>query len=363
MAEKKHGISRDLLIHPGESIADMLEERGISQAELAIRTGVSTAYVCNVLSGKKGISAHFAMALEYALGVPSYLWLKIQARYEAELLEVEEELTITEEERAVRKELQEVVSYLRSKALMPKKESVDDSILSLRRVLQISNLTNLQRLMSAEVERMASYASVNPHVLGAWLRICRRQVSENLPECAFDKTKVGRLIGEIKPLLFLEGDAVRDALDVLLRKYGIEYSVVKRFSGIPAHGLISVEQGGRCHITLALQECFADDFWHSLLHELGHLVNGDVSKGGRFIDDGRDSNRELRADRFAEDALMERDSYEQFVRCGKFDENNIEQFAKSQKVLPYVVVGRLKRDGYWKEGSAPCDVPQFRWAQ
>ena len=35
MAVKKTGISRDLLIHPGETIADVLEERGISQAELA----------------------------------------------------------------------------------------------------------------------------------------------------------------------------------------------------------------------------------------------------------------------------------------------------------------------------------------
>ena len=35
MAEKKIGISRDLIIHPGETIADILEERGITQTELA----------------------------------------------------------------------------------------------------------------------------------------------------------------------------------------------------------------------------------------------------------------------------------------------------------------------------------------
>lgn len=45
MAVKKTGISRDLIIHPGETIADVLEDRGISQAELAISIGVSPAYV------------------------------------------------------------------------------------------------------------------------------------------------------------------------------------------------------------------------------------------------------------------------------------------------------------------------------
>ena len=94
MAVKRIGISRDLLIHPGETIADVLVERGISQAELAASTGVSTAYVCNVIAGKKDISAKFAFALEYALGVPKSFWLNLQANYDAELLEVNEEQTI-----------------------------------------------------------------------------------------------------------------------------------------------------------------------------------------------------------------------------------------------------------------------------
>ena len=62
METKKTGISRDLLIHPGETIRDVLEDRGISQAELAASTGVSPAYVSNVIAGKKDISAKFAFA-------------------------------------------------------------------------------------------------------------------------------------------------------------------------------------------------------------------------------------------------------------------------------------------------------------
>ena len=109
MATKKIGISRDLIIHPGETIADVLEERGITQSELASSAGVSPAYVSNVIAGKKGISANFARGLEYAIGVPKSFWLNLQANYEAELLEANELQTITEEERIVREDLKEIV--------------------------------------------------------------------------------------------------------------------------------------------------------------------------------------------------------------------------------------------------------------
>ena len=61
MAVKRTGLSLDLVIHPGETIAEVIEERGITQAELAARAGVSAAYVSNVIAGKKPISAKFAM--------------------------------------------------------------------------------------------------------------------------------------------------------------------------------------------------------------------------------------------------------------------------------------------------------------
>ena len=98
MAKKITGISRDLLIHPGETLGDILIERGITQADLASRTGVTPAYVCNVIGGKKDISAKFAFALEYALGVSKSFWINLQANYDAELLEINELETITEEE-------------------------------------------------------------------------------------------------------------------------------------------------------------------------------------------------------------------------------------------------------------------------
>ena len=88
MAATITGISRDLIIHPGETIADILAERGITQAELAVRTGVTSAYVCNIIAGKEPISAEFASALERVLGVSKSFWINLQANYDTELQEL-----------------------------------------------------------------------------------------------------------------------------------------------------------------------------------------------------------------------------------------------------------------------------------
>ena len=101
MAVKNRGISPDLLIHPGETISDLLEERGITQKELAQRAGVSEAFLSDVIHGKKDISKGLAMGLEYAFGVPGSFWLNLQANYDAELLSLQEEESVEEAEKEV----------------------------------------------------------------------------------------------------------------------------------------------------------------------------------------------------------------------------------------------------------------------
>ena len=90
MVVKNRGISPDLLIHPGETISDLLEERGMTRKELARRAGVSEAFLSDVIHGKKDISKGLAAGLAYAFDVPGSFWLNLQANYDAELSSIEE---------------------------------------------------------------------------------------------------------------------------------------------------------------------------------------------------------------------------------------------------------------------------------
>ena len=104
------GLSRDLIIHPGETLLEVLEDREMTQKELAIRTGMSEKHISTILSGQKNISAAFAKKLEYALGIETEFWMNLQANYERELLEFEELNNISEQEICILKNLKEVIA-------------------------------------------------------------------------------------------------------------------------------------------------------------------------------------------------------------------------------------------------------------
>ncbi len=85
MAKKKTGISPDLMIPPGETVADILEERAITRGDLAAKMGVSLSSVDNLILGKEDISEPLASGLEQALNIPRSFWLNLQANYKKEL--------------------------------------------------------------------------------------------------------------------------------------------------------------------------------------------------------------------------------------------------------------------------------------
>ena len=364
MAAKKTGISLDLIIHPGETIADVLEERGLTQVELAARTGVTPAYISNVISGKKNISANFAMSLEYALGVPKSFWLNLQANYDAELLEYNEEHTITEEEKNVRKKLSEIIKYLRVIAKIPEKQTTNDNILSLRNVFQVSNLCNLKDLVPSGAFRLATSKTVDPYILGAWLRICQI-CAKNIHEKEFDVEKTDELIAELKAIMTNDDGDLQTELATVMAKYGIDFSVVHNFRGAPVHGYIYQKSENCYQMALTIRGAYADIFWFSLFHELGHIVNGDVSKTQKFIDlvETEQTNREIEADKFATNALIDPSDYNRFVRSKDYSIGSIKRFAKSQNIMPYIVIGRLQKEGRVPYSWFNDYKLRYKWAE
>lgn len=86
------GLSSDFIIHPGETLVEVLKDRKMSQKELAIKTGVSEKYISAVISGQQNISSSFANKLEYALGIEKEFWMNLQANYEREKKDVRENI-------------------------------------------------------------------------------------------------------------------------------------------------------------------------------------------------------------------------------------------------------------------------------
>ncbi len=72
----------DLPIPPGETLAEELAARGLSQAALARRMGRPLQTVNMIVTGKKRITAETALDLERVLAIPAHVWLGLQAEYD-----------------------------------------------------------------------------------------------------------------------------------------------------------------------------------------------------------------------------------------------------------------------------------------
>ena len=74
----KHTIN----VHPGLVLKDELEERHISQTQLAAHIGVLPKTINEICRGKRGISASMAVQLSRALGASPTFWLNLQKNWE-----------------------------------------------------------------------------------------------------------------------------------------------------------------------------------------------------------------------------------------------------------------------------------------
>jgi antitoxin HigA-1 len=77
-------------IHPGEFLAEILAEIGVSQAEFARAAGVSAMRVSHVVTGARPVSADLALRFGKVLGQSAEYWLNLQAAYD--LAKAREEL-------------------------------------------------------------------------------------------------------------------------------------------------------------------------------------------------------------------------------------------------------------------------------
>ena len=69
--------------HPGEILLGYyLKELGWSQAELANEIGCAYVKVNEIVNGRRGISAAFALDLERVLGTRPQMWLSLQASFD-----------------------------------------------------------------------------------------------------------------------------------------------------------------------------------------------------------------------------------------------------------------------------------------
>lgn len=96
-------------------------------------------------------------------------------------------------------------------------------------------------------------------------------------------------------------------------------------------------------LCMTIRQFYADIFWFTLFHEIGHILNGDIeyNKIDYYVEN---EERENEADEFAKNILINKKDYNIYINKSDFSKESIIAFSKIQKVQPYIVIGRLQKD-------------------
>jgi addiction module HigA family antidote len=82
-------------IHPGEILAEELEEVGILPTELARQIDVPPNRISQIINGKRSITGDTALRLAHWFGTSPTFWLNLQVAYDLRLAEKEAGKTIS----------------------------------------------------------------------------------------------------------------------------------------------------------------------------------------------------------------------------------------------------------------------------
>jgi HTH-type transcriptional regulator/antitoxin HigA len=130
---------------------------------------------------------------------------------------------------------------------------------------------------------------------------------------------------------------------------GVVLVLVPHLSKTYAHGATFWLSRDKAVIMLTLRGSWADIFWFSLFHELGHILLH-LSKQEVILEsdevEPENQAHEREADQFAADTLIPSEAYKNFVESGSFYRGDIQRFASQVGIDAGIVVGRLQHDGY-----------------
>lgn len=149
---------------------------------------------------------------------------------------------------------------------------------------------------------------------------------------------------ELKEIASLSTDSEGPVRAVeALREKGILVIVMPHFRGTYLDGAVFL-LNGRPVIGLTLRHDRLDNFWHTLMHELCHLYNGDVSEEPVFDDleiSVLEDKHEREADLLAQEIFIPRERWEEFS-SHRVSTMSICSLAAELSLSPAIVAGRYR---------------------
>jgi len=336
MVDTKLSYNPDIALHPGESLRDELEFMNLSQVELAQRTGLSEKHISQIINGVDPISPDTAIKLERATGISAAFWNNLQKNYDLTHARIVSEKKIKDEINEAKKF--KCYAELVNLGCI---ESSNDWKTKTENLLKFFGVNSLLYVPATEGVAFRQVAGkFDQHSLAAWLR-CGELDAKKIQTQIFDKKKIKEVIPEIKKLTS-HPEGFGSKLQELCSSAGIAVVYTPYFKNTKVTGSARWI-GDKAVIQLNTRGAYADIFWFTFFHELGHIVLHGVKE--KFIDyKGKAKDqKEKEADEFAANTLISPTEYKNLINS-PLNRATVSSFAHSVGIHMSIVLGRLAHE-------------------
>jgi HTH-type transcriptional regulator/antitoxin HigA len=332
----------DIVSPPGETLEELLESRGMSQAEFADRTGRPKKTINEIIRGKAAITPETALQFERVLGIPAAFWIVREQNYRESLARQREF-----EEFSREADWLEKIPYRD----MVKRGWVGDfreKALQLEAVLRffgVASPTSWDSIWNASAPafRQSPTFRSEPGAIAAWLRKGEIEAAKYVTE-DFNANAFRQVLAHIRSLT---RELPRNFTHIVRQECasaGVCVVIVPEISGTRVWGATHWLTPTKALIQLSLRYKTDDHLWFTFFHEAGHiLLHG---RKDVFLEDEEKEidEKESEADAFARDFLIPATRYRVFRRLGSYSCAAALRFAHELGIAPGIVVGRLQHD-------------------
>jgi HTH-type transcriptional regulator/antitoxin HigA len=356
----------DYVSPPGETLSETIEAIGMTQADLAARTGKTRKTINEVIKGKAAITPETALQLERVLGVKASFWNNRERHYREFLAR-----------RAEQKRLQKQVGWLKE---MPIKAMIEfgwirhfnNMVQQLQEVLNFFGVASPEQWQnlwccdsSVDFRKSPAFQS-DPGAVAAWLR--KGELVAQSIDCApYKEAKFREALLHIRSLTIEPVKVFQQRLIESCAEAGVAVALVPQLPKTRASGATRWLSPNKALIQLSLRYKTDDHFWFTFFHEAGHIVLH--GKRDVFLEypkeDGEkgSDSKEEEANKFAAEMLISPAELQRFLQTRDYRSRvGIRRFATEIGIAAGIVVGRLQHDGHLPYSHCNDLKRRFEWA-
>ena len=281
--KERYGYEPDYAVPPGETLQEIIDSLGMTQRQLAARTGLTVQTVVRIIKGEQPITYTTANLLELATGVPARLWNSLEAQYREHLAKLEER----ERMRADLDWLDGIpVKELQARNLVGRHT---DKVLVLRDTLAfygVGSVEAWQEIWEAPevAARRSTCFETCAGPAAAWIRQ-GELIAQRIPCAPYGRAGFMEALKSIRELTGERSAVFRPEMVRRCAAAGVAVVFVPEMKKVPWNGATKWLTSDKAMILLSLRGKGEDRFWFSFFHEAGHVVR-QHRKRELFINDG-----------------------------------------------------------------------------